>query len=62
MDPHVRSQIEKDAALLRTPGSGVKSAEWHFFESATGVGPSPSVQAALNQAGIKTIIHPHSPF
>jgi hypothetical protein len=52
MSSRIRSQIAKDAELLAT--KGVLSVNWHFYKSqATGLaGPSPSVQKAVEVAGI----------
>jgi hypothetical protein len=53
----VRGQIAKDSELMSTPGSGVTSAEWHFFPGHTGVGPTAPLRDALNKAGIVIVIH-----
>jgi len=54
----IERQIDKDVQLMTTPGSGVSSAEWHFFESPiTGIGPTESLINALQEADIRIVLH-----
>lgn len=55
----IRSQIDKDAALLKDTDSGIKSVEWHFYESpVTGFGgASKNLQNYLKKNNIKYNIH-----
>ncbi|MCA1792265.1 MAG: RHS repeat-associated core domain-containing protein, partial [Thioalkalivibrio sp.] len=53
MSPRIRSEILKDAELLRDPNSGVTRAEWHFFPNANGQSNvSNSVLELLHTNGI----------
>ena len=54
---NIRSQIAKDAALIQS--GQIKGAAWHFFKSPqTGkIGPSAPLREALENVGIKVIIH-----
>lgn len=53
----VQKQIAKDLELMNTPGSGVTSVEWHFFQGKTGIGPTKQLLKALEEAGITVVIH-----
>ncbi len=54
----IERQIDKEIELVNTPGNGVNSAEWHFFESSvSGIGPSPSLINALQEGVIKIFVH-----
>jgi hypothetical protein len=48
----MRSQIAKDVELMSTPGSGVIEAQWHFFPSSTGVGPTAPLTRISHHSGV----------
>ncbi|MEN5194621.1 hypothetical protein [Sphingobacterium faecium] len=49
----IKTQVAKDAALLKDANSGVKNVEWHFFQGKTGTGPTNNLEKLLKDAGIK---------
>jgi RHS repeat-associated protein len=57
LTPNVQLQIAKDVELLQT--QQIQGSTWHFFTSpVTGIGgPSQPLLNALQQAGIKVVIH-----
>ncbi len=57
LSKRIRTQIAKDLELMKTSGSGITNAQWHFFKGQSGIGPTKALQKALEKAGIKIIIH-----
>ena len=53
----IETQIAKDVELMKNQNTGVKTVEWHFSKSnVTGkIGPTPSIEEALRNAGIKIV-------
>jgi hypothetical protein len=49
----IKTQVAKDAALLKDANSGVNNVEWHFFQGKTGTGPTNNLEKLLKDAGIK---------
>jgi hypothetical protein len=56
MSRRIRAQIAKDTELMQTPGSGVTASEWHFFQGKSGKGPTPELEKALTEAGIRIVV------
>jgi phage-related protein len=56
LSPRLQNEIAKDVAL-RNAGK-VGSVEWHFYpDPASGFGPTPRLEGALSDAGIKIVLH-----
>ena len=53
----VSKQIQKDALLLKE--GTIKGSQWHFFRSpvTAKIGPTRPLQKALEDAGIRIVIH-----
>jgi len=53
----IKTQVKKDALLLKDKTSGVSEVEWHFFPGKTGTGPTKQLEELLRKNDFSIFIH-----